>query len=128
MQILLDTHAFIWFIEGNNSLSSTARDSILKPENQLYLSIASLWEIAIKLNLDRLSFAEPFEQLIPHQMKLNSIHSLPISLLHLNQLIDLPFHHRDPFDRLLIAQAISEKLPIITRDKSFPDYEVVLIW
>lgn len=83
MQILLDTHAFIWFIEGNNSLSSTARDSILKPENQLYLSIASLWEIAIKLNLDRLSFAEPFEQLIPHQMKLNSIHSLPISLLHL---------------------------------------------
>jgi PIN domain nuclease of toxin-antitoxin system len=128
MQILLDTHAFIWFIEGNNSLSSTARDSILKPENQLYLSIASLWEIAIKLNLDRLSFAEPFEQLIPHQMKLNSIHSLPISLLHLNQLIDLPFHHRDPFDRLLIAQAISEKLPIITRDKSFPDYEVELIW
>ena len=122
MQILLDTHAFIWFIEGNNRLSSTARDSILKPENQLYLSIASLWEIAIKLNLDRLSFAEPFEQLIPHQMKLNSIHSLPISLLHLNQLIDLPFHHRDPFDRLLIAQAISEKLPIITRDKSFPDY------
>ena len=128
MQILLDTHAFIWFIEGINRLSSTARDSILKPENQLYLSIASLWEIAIKLNLDRLSFAEPFEQLIPHQMKLNSIHSLPISLLHLNQLIDLPFHHRDPFDRLLIAQAISEKLPIITRDKSFPDYEVVLIW
>ena len=128
MQILLETHAFIWFIEGNNSLSSTARDSILKPENQLYLSIASLWEIAIKLNLDRLSFAEPFEQLIPHQMKLNSIHSLPISFVHLNQLIGLPFHHRDPFDRLLIAQAISEKLPIITRDKSFPDYEVELIW
>ncbi|MCI5149859.1 MAG: type II toxin-antitoxin system VapC family toxin [Candidatus Electrothrix sp. MAN1_4] len=117
MRVLLDTCAFLWFIGGSERLSRPARDLIEDFDNNLYLSMASLWEIAIKINIGKLELAQPFAALIPEQLEEHRI-----------KLLYLPLHHRDPFDRLIIAQAICEKLPIISCDQAFPAYPVKLIW
>lgn len=106
MRLLLDTHSFLWFIGGNTSLSPTARMLIEDANNQPMLSMASLWEMAIKLSIGKLSLGQPFETLIPKQMQLNGIELLQIEMAHVVVVAQLPFHHRDPFDRLLIAQAM----------------------
>ena len=103
MNLLLDTHAFLWFIEGSERFSATARDLIEDSANQPFLSAASLWEMAIKLSLGRLHLGRPFEELIPKQMRLNGIQLLGIELEHVTPVTTLPFHHRDPFDRLIVA-------------------------
>jgi len=105
VNLLLDTHAFLWFIAGSAKLSAPARDLIEDSANQPLLSAASLWEMAIKLSLGRLHLGLPFEELIPQQMRLNGIQFLGIEVAHVMPVATLPFHHRDPFDRLLIAQA-----------------------
>ena len=128
MQFLLDTHAFLWFIGGDRRLSPTARQLIADMDNELFLSAVSLWEIAIKVSLKKLTLEKPFDELIPAQLVMNEIEIAPIDLEALNCLIDLPFHHRDPFDRLLIAQAVTKELPIISKDTTFANYSVELIW
>ncbi|XCN74360.1 MAG: type II toxin-antitoxin system VapC family toxin [Candidatus Electrothrix aestuarii] len=128
MRVLLDTCAFLWFIGGSERLSRPARDLMEDFDNSLYLSLASLWEIAIKINIGKLELAQPFATLIPEQLETHQIKLLQIHPDHLSQLLDLPLHHRDPFDRLIIAQAICERLPIISCDQNFPSYPVKLIW
>ena len=128
MRILLDTHSFLWFIEGSHKLSGKAREIIADFENELLLSVGSLWEITIKTSLGKLELSEPLEELTKNQLKEDEINVLPIELKHLWALKKLPFHHRDPFDRLIVAQGISENLPIISKDSAFSDYDVEIIW
>lgn len=128
MRALLDTSTFLWFVSDSDKLSTNARHFIADLENELFLSVASLWEIAIKTSLGKLELLRPFDQLIAEQIQLNTITVLPIQIHHLSEVIDLPFHHRDPFDRLIIAQSIVEQLPVITKDSAFSQYQARLIW
>jgi len=128
MRALIDTSVFLWTISGSDRLSDNARQFIANLENDILLSVASLWEIAIKTSLGKLELLLPFNQLIPGQLEQNAITVLPIELGHLSGVIALPFHHRDPFDRLIIAQGLTEQIPVITKDKAFSRYSVQLIW
>jgi PIN domain nuclease of toxin-antitoxin system len=127
MRVLLDTHTFLWFINDNPALSNRAAE-LLESEIDLLLSIASLWEIAIKVNLSKLTLPEDYETFIPLQIIMNSIEILPITLEHLMIVAKLPLHHRDPFDRLLVAQAMVEKIDIISADKILDDYGINRQW
>lgn len=128
MRILLDSHSFLWFITGDDRLSDRAKNLITDLSNPVLISVASLWEISIKTGLGKLELSRPFEEFIPEQRALNEIDQLPIELAHLAKRIDLPLHHRDPFDRLIIAQAMVEGLPIISRDAEFQSYSIEIIW
>jgi PIN domain nuclease of toxin-antitoxin system len=128
VKLLLDTHAFLWFIAGDARLSSGARSEIERIENDCFVSTASLWEIAIKTSLDRLKLPRPFKNLITEQMQLNAVLQLDIKPEHLEILVSLPFHHRDPFDRLLVAQAKAEVLTLVSADAAFDGYEVKRLW
>ncbi len=128
MKLLLDTHSFLWFIGGNSRLSSRARTLIEDVSNDAFLSVASLWEMAIKISLDKLSLAQPFDILIPQQLGLNRIDLLGITVKHAAVVATLPFYHRDPFDRLLIAQAQMEQMPIVSSDAAFDAYAVTRLW
>ena len=128
MKLLLDTHAFLWFIEGNQNLSLTAKNAIESPTNQRYLSIASLWEIAIKVSIGKLEICMNLTELVNREVYGNAINLLEIQSQHLDTLTALPFHHKDPFDRLILAQGLTEKMPIITKDNLFANYPVTLIW
>jgi PIN domain nuclease of toxin-antitoxin system len=128
MSLLLDTHSFLWFIMGSLRLSGTARALIEDDAHDKLLSTASLWEMAIKLSLGRLTLAEPFGVLIPHQLRVNGIEILNVDIDHLAVLTTLPFHHRDPFDRLIIAQAIMEQFPIVSVDPAFDAYPIERLW
>lgn len=111
MRALLDTSSFLWFIGGSKKLSAKAREVMENYDNELVMSVASLWEIAIKLSIGKLELSEPFDRLIPEKIEENAIDILQINLSHLSAMMRLPLHHRDPFDRLIIAQGIFEKLP-----------------
>jgi PIN domain nuclease of toxin-antitoxin system len=124
VKILLDTHSFIWFIEGNTSLKNESRALIENPDNEVFLSIASIWEMAIKASLSKLELSQPPEVLLPSQLSLNNIKILDISVSHALAVAKLPLHHRDPFDRLLIAQSLVEDMPILTVDNVFIAYGV----
>ena len=128
MRLLLDTHTFLWFIEGNDKLSDLAHELIIDIDNQILLSVVSLWEIAVKVNIGKLTLALPFRDLMWEQLSLNEIEILFIKFNHLSELLDLPLHHRDPFDRLIIAQAMAEDLPTVTRDAAFQAYPIRVIW
>jgi PIN domain nuclease of toxin-antitoxin system len=127
MTILLDTHTFLWFINDSPDLSSHVAD-FLESDVELLLSIASLWEIAIKVNLKKLTLPDDYERFIPQQLTVNNIEVLPITLEHLTLVSKLPLHHRDPFDRLLIAQAIAEDIQIVSADAKFDNYGVKRKW
>lgn len=128
MKYLLDTHSLIWFIGGDVQLSSNARQLIDDEENELFISVASLWEMAIKFSIGKLNLGLPFETLFPEQLENNSIGILGITVEHLKAVCNLPFHHRDPFDRLIIVQSQVEKLPIISTDTIFDSYGVKREW
>ena len=128
MKYLLDTHTLLWFLMGDKKLSHKARRLIDNPENKKLLSIASLWEIAIKVSVRKLVLDKSFERLFPEQLHFNRIEILDITVNSLTKLTTLPFHHRDPFDRLIIAQALVEKLPIIGTDAVFDAYGVSREW
>jgi len=128
MRILLDTHTFLWFIEGNTRLSLTARQLIEDSTNERLFSIASVWEMAIKFSLGRLKLSQPLATLIPQQLVRNRIDLLGIALDHTAVVSALPFHHHDPFDRLLISQAIFEQIPLISIDSVFDQYGVIRLW
>ena len=101
---------------------------IIDQDNDLFLSIASLWEIAIKVSIGKLELLQSFDKLIPDQLNRNGINTFPILLNHLSELIQLPFHHRDPFDRLIIAQSMTEAMPVISNDPAFKMYPIEIIW
>jgi PIN domain nuclease of toxin-antitoxin system len=128
MRYLLDTHTFLWWITDSESLSDHAREIIRDGSNELFLSAASGWEIAIKAGIGRLDLQEDPEKLIPEQMLLNKIQGLPVQMSHALHVHALPKHHRDPFDRLLVAQCQLEEMPIITSYPQIAAYEVDVIW
>lgn len=128
MSYLLDTHSFLWFIIDDSALSATAKMLIEDSSNLIYLSTASLWEMAIKVSLGRLDIPSPFKEFIDTQLTTNNITLLEIKTGHAGVLAALPFHHRDPFDRLIIAQSLNEDLTIIGRDAVFDLYGVKRHW
>jgi PIN domain nuclease of toxin-antitoxin system len=127
MKLLLDTHTFLWFIDDSPQLSQKGK-TLLEADNALLLSMASLWEIAIKLSLGKLTVKMPTEVLMTQQLTRDDIDVLPITVAHLLVVSTLPLHHRDPFDRLLIAQAIVEQTPIVSADPAFDAYPVQRLW
>ena len=125
---LLDTHSFLWFIAGDEKLSRLARSLMTEGGVRLFLSSASLWEIAIKVSVGKLVLSAPFAELIPELLAVNEIDILPIKVSDLAVLVQLPFHHRDPFDRLLAAQSSANSLPLISGDTNFDEYQVIRLW
>lgn len=128
IRALLDTHVFVWFIGGEERLSRAARELLQDRENEILISVASLWEIAIKHSLGKLDLERPFAELIPEQLDRQGITILPLELAHLTEVDRLPFHHRDPFDRVIAAQALSERIPVISVDAALDPYGVTRIW
>lgn len=128
MRLLLDTHAFLWFILDDSQVSTTAKQLIANPDNIIEVSPASYWEIAIKISLGKYALPEPFAPFMEREIALNDFHVLPIEPRHTAILTTLPFHHRDPFDRLLIAQAIVEEIPIVSMDAIVDAYPVNRMW
>lgn len=128
MTILLDTHAFLWFVWADPLLSRTARTIIEDPANRKLLSVASCWEIAIKAGNGKLTLGALTSVFIPRELALNNIELLEVSLAHATAVESLPQHHRDPFDRLLISQALTDQLPIVSVDGVLDPYGITRIW
>lgn len=128
MNILLDTHVFLWFVDDNPRLSESARVLIEAEDSQPFLSMASLWEMAIKISLGKLQLEQSYEVFIPQQLALNGIGILNLSLEHLAAITSLPFHHRDPFDCLIAVQSKIEKMTLLSADPSFDAYEIERVW
>lgn len=124
MKLLLDTHIFLWFISADSRLPILFRDAIREPKNAMFLSVASLWEIIIKYNLGKLPLPQSPELYIPRQRQIHRIRSLPISESSLRNLASLPDLHRDPFDRILISQALGGSLTLVTVDPEIVKYNV----
>ena len=128
MKLLLDTHTLLWFIAGSASLSAYTRSLIEDVSNEKFVSIVSIWETAIKVSIGKMSLSAPFDVLFPRQLQINGFDLLPVKIEHTSVITTLPFHHRDPFDRLLIAQAIDEKLALVSIDDVFDAYGVTRLW
>lgn len=128
MKLLLDTHALLWFLLNDARLSSRARSIMVDPGNDLLVSPASFWEIAIKISLGKYTLGEEFATFMERQIVENDLTVLPITVRHASIVATLPFHHRDPFDRLLIAQAMMEQIPVLSVDTGFDAYPVIRIW
>lgn len=127
-RLLLDTHTFLWWVNDAPELSEAARLAISNADNDCFLSVASCWEMAIKSSLGKLSLSKPVDSFVLDQITENGFLMLNIELRHAAKVESLLFHHRDPFDRLLIGQAISDKLILVTADRMFSHYGVQLIW
>jgi len=128
VRLLLDTHAFLWWINDDPALSRRARAAMGDPANECLLSMASAWEMAIKISLGKLELEGSLERFLPEQIATNGFAMLPIDLRHVSRVTRLPFHHRDPFDRLLVAQALVEGLAVVTADATFVKYGVRRTW
>ena len=127
MRYIIDTQAFIWYATGDKQLSKIALE-IIESDATRYISIASIWEMAIKHNIGKLTFEVPFDELISNQLAINGYEILPLELAHVFHLTNLPLFHKDPFDRILIAQAMSENIPIVSIDPAFKNYPLTVIW
>jgi PIN domain nuclease of toxin-antitoxin system len=128
MKLLIDTHTFLWFIESDPNLSGNALVYLKDGSNEIYLSVASVWEITIKVGNSKLRIAEPLGSFIHEQLDLNRINAMSIRAEHAASVSGLPLHHRDPFDRLIVAQSIVEQMPIISKDAAFDAYGVTRLW
>jgi PIN domain nuclease of toxin-antitoxin system len=128
MHYLIDTHVLIWWITADNRLSDRAKSLVRSHRNEIYWSVASSWEISIKCSLGKLLFEEPPETLLPMELDRNRIETLPILNEHAFKAGQLPFYHKDPFDRMLIAQASVESMGLISDDLNFQSYEVDVFW
>jgi len=124
MKLLLDTHIFIWWADQPERLSPDALSALEDEANELLLSVASVWEMQIKIQLGKLKLSLPLKELVKNQQETNDLTVSPVALPHVLALDALPFHHKDPFDRLLIAQSIAEGLTIVTADSQFSAYSV----
>jgi PIN domain nuclease of toxin-antitoxin system len=128
MRLLLDTHCFLWLNDRPERLGPMALSACQDPGNPLYLSLVSLWEIEIKQHLGKLALKAPWRQMLSRQQADNGLRTLPISLSHIEQLAQLPMHHRDPFDRMLIAQARVEGMALVSVDGAMASYDVEVVW
>ncbi len=128
MNVLLDTHAFLWWVVDDPQLSNTAKAIIADQSNAIYVSVISAWEIIIKERIGKLILPEPPETYIPSRLASNQFISLNVQIQHVLQIAALPDHHRDPFDRLLIAQSQVENIPLLTVDHQIRQYSVNVIW
>ena len=128
MQLLLDTHTLLWWVNDADELSAKARKVIANSDNNCFLSVASCWEMAIKCSIGKLTLAQPVGQFIPDQLFRNGIRLLPIDFRHVAKVATLPFHHRDPFDRLLVAQAATEQMTLVTADATLARYDIECLW
>jgi len=128
MRVLIDTHVFLWWVEGDRALPAKARSALCNPENECLFSLASAWELAIKAGLGKLRLALPVKRYIVENVAANSFRMLDIEIAHVGRVETLAAHHGDPFDRLLIAQALEEDLPVVTGDPVFRKYGVKRIW
>ena len=126
MRILLDTHVLIWYLEGNQSLARESRQLVVDSRNDIFVSIVSLWEIAIKTGFGKLTISRSLSDIL-QQLTKQAIDVLPIMAGHVLQVATLPFHHRDPFDRMIVAQAQVESLPVMTCDAAFAAYGIKLL-
>jgi PIN domain nuclease of toxin-antitoxin system len=128
MKLLLDSHTFIWLRQEPHRLSIEASTQMLVASNRLFLSTTTLWELQIKIDLGKLSFSDPLYTVIEDELHGNDIELLHIDPRHIFNLANLPFHHRDPFDRLIISQAFVEDMAVVTMDRRFPQYGVKTLW
>jgi PIN domain nuclease of toxin-antitoxin system len=127
MRILIDTHIFLWAITDDPLLSRKYRGFYLDPNNELCLSVASLWEILIKVSVGRLAIPAPVVEYLTKQIERNRVTLLPVRMTHFNELEKLPLLHKDPFDRLLVAQARAEAIPLMTVDRALSKYRVKIL-
>jgi PIN domain nuclease of toxin-antitoxin system len=128
MRLLLDTHTFLWFVFGSVQLSPTARVMIEDSSNEKVLSVASVWEVAIKVGIGKIGLTKPVEDFFSEQLSRSGIRLLPIELRHAARVSTLPLHHRDPFDRLLVAQSLSDGLPLVSVDSVLDAYGIDRRW
>ena len=128
MRVLLDTHVFLWWVEGGRALPAAAHEILSDPNTDCLISTVSAWELAIKTSLGKLRLALPVKRYVTENVAANGFKILEIALAHVANVETLEFHHRDPFDRLLIAQALFEGVPIATADPVFTRYGVTQIW
>lgn len=128
MDILLDTQAFLWLSSNNAQLTKNAKKVFLDEKNNFFLSMASIWEMSIKCSLDKLKLRPSLERFILNELQENNLEQLNITFQHAIKVKSLPFHHRDPFDRLLIAQALVEEIPILSNDVAFDHYGIKRLW
>ena len=128
MRLLLDTHALMWFLLDAQRLSSQARTLMVDLSNELWVSPASLWELAIKISLGKYALEKDFRTFFDEQLEDNRLEIMPITVRHAAAVATLPFHHRDPFDRLIIAQAVVEQVPVLSADATFDSYPIARIW
>ena len=127
MNYLLDTHTLIWFLSGEDNLSDKSKEVIENPENSNFISIASIWELAIKISLGKFKFEQGFKKFL-ELIDANGFEIIPISFEHALRLSTLEFIHRDPFDRLIVVQAMTDNLTVITRDENMAKYEIKTLW
>ncbi len=128
MNLLSDSHSFVWWREEPHKLSKTAFAEISNPANNLFLSVASAWELQIKIKIGKFSFSDTLENVIAEEININRLQILSVNLSHSLYLKNLPLYHKDPFDRLLISQAIVENLTLLSKDPQFAAYPVNLLW
>jgi PIN domain nuclease of toxin-antitoxin system len=128
MKLLVDTQAFLWIVKADERLSRTARDAFLEATNPVYLSLASIWELAIKISIGKLTIDAPLDVFVAEHVKGNDIQIAQISLAHLYRIETLPFFHRDPFDRLIIAQCLADDYTVLSADTCFDAYAVRRMW
>ncbi len=124
----MDTHAFIWYTTDSSRLTATGRSLIDNGENDILLSTASVWEMAIEHSIGRLTFSMPFMESIEQQLAVNRIDIVEITFDHIEVVASLPLHHRDPFDRLIIAQSMAEQIPVLSRDAFFDACAIARVW
>ena len=128
MKLLLDTHTFLWYVLNDAKLSATARGLIADPNNQKFLSPAGYWEIAIKISTGKYALPGPFDAFLTRQIQVNNFDVLHITVAHAARVATMLFHHRDPFDRLMIAQSLAEGYPLVSADPAFDAYGVTRLW
>ncbi len=128
MRYLLDTSAFLWYVSDHQRLSSVAAERMKDPTSIFHLSLVSIWEVAIKFNMGKLDLPLPFDEFVDKTIHSYSLRLLNIQIPHLRRVARMPLHHRDPFDRLLIAQSQVENIPVITSDAAFDSYEIQRVW
>ena len=128
MRVLVDTHVFLWWVEGDRALPAKARAALANQENECLISLVSAWELAIKAALGKLKLALPVKRYVVEHVAANGFRMLDIRMAHVGRVETLDPHHGDPFDRLLIAQALEEEIPVVTADPVFRKYGVKRIW
>ena len=128
MKLLLDTHTLLWLVENNPQLSQIALDLLVDPGNELLLSPATYWELAIKISIRKYRLADPLADYIAEAVQLYGLRILPIDVRHAEAIVTLPHHHKDPFDRMLIAQSVVENVALVSSDEAFDAYPITRLW